>query len=131
MRDLRKLEVLEQGMHIADLIYDITESFPKTETYGITQQMQRCAVSIPSNIAEGCSRDSEREFSRFIQIALGSSFELETQLLIAKKRKYFNDDSIFYLLEIIQKRLNALNNKLKAKSQLPKTNSQRPIAKSK
>lgn len=73
---------------------------------------------IPSNIAEGCSRDSEREFSRFIQIALGSSFELETQLLIAKKRKYFSDDSsIFYLLEIIQKRLNALNNNLKANNQ--------------
>lgn len=118
MRDFRKLEVWEQSIQLADLIYDITESFPKTETYGITQQMQRCAVSIPSNIAEGCSRDSEREFSRFIQIALGSSFELETQLLIAKKRKYFNDDSsIFCLLEIIQKRLNALNNNLKANNQ--------------
>ncbi len=118
MRDFRKLEVWEQSIQLADLIYEITESFPKTETYGITQQMQRCAVSIPSNIAEGCSRDSEREFSRFIQIALGSSFELETQLLIAKKRKYFNDgSSIFYLLEIIQKRLNALNNKLKVNNQ--------------
>ena len=118
MRDFRKLEVWEQSIQLADLIYDITESFPKTETHGITQQMQRCAVSIPSNIAEGCSRDSEREFSRFIQIALGSSFELETQLLIAKKRKYFNDDSsIFCLLEIIQKRLNALNNNLKANNQ--------------
>lgn len=114
MRDFRKLEVWEQGIKLADLIYSITESFPKSETYGITQQMQRCAVSIPSNIAEGCSRDSEREFSRFIQIALGSSFELETQLLIAKKRNYFTDGTaIFELLETIQKRLNALNNKLK------------------
>ena len=74
--------------------------------------MQRCSVSIPSNIAEGCSRKSDKEFSRFIQISMGSSFELETQLLIALERNYFNDKYIFELLNVLQKRLNALNQKL-------------------
>ncbi|MBK9255850.1 MAG: four helix bundle protein [Saprospiraceae bacterium] len=113
MRDFRKLEVWEQSMQLANIIYEICDEFPKSELYGITQQMQRCAVSIPSNIAEGCSRASEREFSRFIQIALGSSFELEIQLFITKNRKYIGDqETVFELLGVVQKRLNALNNKL-------------------
>ena len=88
------------------------DTFPKNEQFAISQQMQRCSVSIPSNIAEGCSRKSDKEFSRFIQISMGSSFELETQLLIASKRNYFNDKHIFELLNVLQKRLNALNQKL-------------------
>ena len=94
------------------MIYDLIDTFPKNEQFAISQQMQRCSVSIPSNIAEGCSRKSDKEFSRFIQISMGSSFELETQLLIALERNYFNDKYIFELLNVLQKRLNALNQKL-------------------
>ena len=99
-------------MELANHVYDIVDQFPKNEMYGLSQQLQRCSVSIPPNVAEGCSRKSNKEFSRYIQVALGSSFELETQLLIAMNRKYFAYSEIFDSLEIIQKRLNALNNRL-------------------
>ena len=66
-------------------IYAITESFPNNEKFGLVSQITRCATSIPSNIAEGCSRSSQKDFSRFLQISLGSSFELETQIEIAKE----------------------------------------------
>ena len=112
MRDFRRLEVWKQSMELVNLVYDLIDTFPKNEQFAISQQMQRCSVSIPSNIAEGCSRKSDKEFSRFIQISMGSSFELETQLLIASKRNYFNDKHIFKLLNVLQKRLNALNQKL-------------------
>lgn len=66
------------------MAYELTKGFPKEEKYGITSQITRAAVSIPSNIAEGSSRDSEKDYKRFVEISLGSSFELETQLLISK-----------------------------------------------
>lgn len=97
-------------MELVDRVYDLCHRFPKSKIYGIVQQIQRSAVSIPSNIAEGCSRDSSKEYSRFIQIALGSAFELETQLLIPQKRNFIHEEvAVFELLLIIQKRLNALN----------------------
>ena len=95
MRDFRKSEVWKQSMELVNLVYDLIDTFPKNEQFGISQQMQRCSVSIPSNIAEGCSRKSDKEFSRYIQISMGSSFELETQLLIASERNSFNDKHIF------------------------------------
>ena len=112
MRNFRKLEVWQQSMQLVKLVYDIVDCFPKNEMYGLSQQVRRCSVSIPSNVAEGCSRKSDKEFSRYIQIALGSSFELETQLLIALSRKYFTNSEVFDNLKIIQERLNALNNRL-------------------
>lgn len=71
-------------MTLAKLIYKITSQFPKNETYGLASQMQRCSVSIPSNIAEGHSRNNKREYFQFLGIAYGSCSELETQILIAK-----------------------------------------------
>ena len=103
-------------MQLVNQVYDVVDCFPKKENFGLSQQVRRCSVSIPSNVAEGCSRMSDNEFSRFIQIALGSSFELETQLLIAQNRKYFDNSEIFKSLEIVQKRLNALNNCLLTQS---------------
>ena len=116
MRNFRKLEVWQQSIDLVDQAYDIVDKFPKNEMYGLSQQIQRCVVSIPSNIAEGCSRQSDKEFSRYIQIALGSSFELETQLIVARNRNYYTNSEIFNHIDIIQKRLNSLNNRLKAKS---------------
>jgi four helix bundle protein len=113
MRDFRKLEVWAQSIDLADKIYMLCENFPKSEIYGITQQIQRAAVSIPSNIAEGCSRSSSKEFSRFLEISLGSSFELETQLIISHRRNYFDEKTIFEELNTLQKRINALLNSLK------------------
>lgn len=97
-------------MELVDRVYEVFYRFPKSEIYGIVQQIQRSAVSIPSNIAEECCRDSAKEYSRFNQIALDSSFELETQLLISQKRNFVHEEvALFELLLIIQKRLNALN----------------------
>lgn len=90
-------------------MYQTCKHFPDSEKYGLVQQIKKCAVSIPSNISEGCSRDSSKEFSRFIQIALGSSFELETQLVISKNLNFLKDSKLFNELTVIQKQLNSLN----------------------
>ena len=95
-------------------IYELTKEMPKSERYNLTDQLKRAAISIPSNIAEGCSRNSSKEFSRYIQIALGSAFEVETQLLIVKDIDFAEiEDSLFENLNRFQKRLNALNKAIK------------------
>lgn len=73
------------------LVYEISISFPKEETFGITSQMRRAAISIPSNIAEGASRQSNKEYIQFLYIALGSVMELETQLVITYNLGYLNE----------------------------------------
>ena len=78
-------------MDFVVLVYQLLGRFPKNEQYGLISQMQRAAVSIPSNIAEGKERQSDRDFARFIAIALGSLAELETQLLIAQRLGYLNE----------------------------------------
>lgn len=80
----KELVVWNKVMELARIIYRLTASFPKTEQYGLTSQMRRAAVSIPSNIAEGSKRGSKKDFTNFLRTALGSSAELETQLLLAK-----------------------------------------------
>ncbi|MFC1859599.1 four helix bundle protein [Thermodesulfobacteriota bacterium] len=74
-----KLEVWQRSMDLAVEIYRVTETFPKEEVYSLTSQIRRCAVSIPSNVAEGAARNSRKEFARFLYIALGSAAELATQ----------------------------------------------------
>lgn len=102
-------------MRLVKMIYDLTEYFPQSERFGLISQMQRCAVSIPSNIAEGSRRDSNKEFRRFILIALGSGAELETQIQISKDLGYAgNTLQVDMLLEEIMKMLNALQKKLSA-----------------
>lgn len=87
----KDMEVWKQAMELVFDIYKLTESFPKDEMFGLVSQMRRCAVSIPSNIAEGCGRFSDKETLRFISIATGSLAELETQLLIAKHLNFVKD----------------------------------------
>ena len=82
--DHKKLDVWKYSMDLVVHVYKITSNFPKSEVYGLTSQMRRCAVSVPSNIAEGAARNSNKEYNRFLAIALGSLSELETQLLIAE-----------------------------------------------
>ena len=86
----KKLEVWQEGVALATKIYEITETFPKTESYGMTSQMRRAAVSIPSNIAEGAARWSSKEFAQFLNIAGGSLSELDTQLEIALNLCYIS-----------------------------------------
>jgi four helix bundle protein len=84
-RSYRDLEVWKLSLNLVEEIYKATARFPASENYGLSQQIRRAAVSIPSNIAEGQFRNSPKEFKQFLSIALGSSAELETQLIIVNK----------------------------------------------
>ena len=105
-------------MEIAKAAYKLTRKLPKEEKYGLSSQAFRAAVSIPSNIAEGCSRTSQLDFKRFLEIALGSAFELETQLMIASELGIAPPDEVKELttrLNLEQKMINTLISKIKAK----------------
>jgi len=93
MHHFKELNVWQKSIQLATNIYDLTTQYPKQETYGLTSQIRRCTISISSNIAEGAGRFSKKEFRHFFNIAYGSSFELETQLIISKNLKYVDDDS--------------------------------------
>ncbi len=83
--------IWQKAKNLAVIIYRLTNHYPKKELYGLVSQINRCAVSIPSNIAEGYGRKSTKEYIQFLQIALGSSRELETQLIISKEIKIINN----------------------------------------
>ncbi len=92
MHNFHHLSIWEEGINLVDVIYKITELFPKHELFGLASQMQRAAVSVPSNIAEGSGKTTDKEFSHFLNHAIGSLFELETQVIIAHRRQYINDE---------------------------------------
>ena len=94
MRDHNKLRAFELADELVIMIYQITKTFPKDEIYGLTSQMRRAAVSVPSNIVEGCARESQVEYVRFLVIAFGSLRELHYQFSIAKRLGYINEKSI-------------------------------------
>ena len=95
----RNLDVWKKSIDFVTTIYKTTESFPKSEIYGLTSQIRRSAVSIPSNIAEGATRKSKIEFKQFLYIALSSAAELETQLIIANNLNYINVHEFESVLE--------------------------------
>ncbi len=88
----KDLLVWQQAIDLTVNIYALTSNFPKSELFGLASQIQRAAISVPSNIAEGHARDSTKEYLRFISIALGSLAEVETQLVIANKLQFLNDE---------------------------------------
>ncbi|PWN59511.1 four helix bundle protein [Chryseobacterium viscerum] len=89
--NFKKLKIWQMGMELSRLTLDLTDTFPTYEKYGLKSQMDRCVISIPSNIAEGSSR-TNKSFSHFLDISLGSSFELQTQILLANHRKYLSNE---------------------------------------
>ena len=91
--DHKDLDVWKAGIDLASLIYETTKSFPKEEMYGLSGQLRRAAVSVPSNIAEGAARNSDKEFMQFLYIALGSLAEVDTQIIIAGRLGYIKDSS--------------------------------------
>ena len=117
MKDFRTLKVWEKSHALTLSIYKATEKFPKQEMYALTNQIQRAAVSIPTNIAEGCGKDSDAELKRYFLISMGSSSELEYLLLLARDLGYLPETlfqpMITDLVEI-RKMLNAFIQKLKA-----------------
>jgi four helix bundle protein len=92
------LKVWQVSMDVVEQIYRLTHNFPKHEVYGLTSQIQRAAVSLPSNIAEGHARDSTKEFLYHVSIALGSLAELETQLILAKRLAYLEKQDLNVVL---------------------------------
>jgi S23 ribosomal protein. len=118
MRDFRNYNIWKQAIDFATEIYKITRTFPKFELYGLCDQLQRAAVSISSNIAEGCSRDSEKDFAHFLEIAIGSAFEVESQLLIAKNLKYIDEaiyNNLVSILSQTERQIHSLINKIRMK----------------
>jgi len=114
MSDYKNLEVWEKSISLVLEAYAVTNNFPKEERYALADQIRRATVSIPSNIAEGASRNTRKEFIQFIYIALGSASELETQIIIAEKLGYIkNKESLLSEITVIRKMLNALISSLK------------------
>ena len=117
MKDFRSLKVWEKAHALTLAIYKSTERFPKQELYSLTNQIQRAAVSIPANIAEGCGKDSDAELKRYFTIAMGSASELEYLLLLAHDPGYLQENiyqSMQNDLVETRKMLNAFIQKLKA-----------------
>ena len=111
MRNFRELDIWKNGIEIVKMVYLTTNSLPNNETYGLSSQIKRAAVSIPSNIAEGCSRSSQKDFKRFLEISLGSAFEVETQLEIIKQLNLIpskNIDPIISSINNEQKKISKL-----------------------
>jgi len=98
MNYFKELKVWQKAIELVTETYLLTKGFPKDEVFGLVSQIRRCVVSIPSNIAEGCGRKSNKDFGNFLGIALGSSFEFETQIIISKNIGYLNEQQ-FLLLE--------------------------------
>ena len=108
MNDFKKLKVWSHGIHLTKLIYELSEELPQLEKYGLVSQMRRAAVSIPSNISEGSSRETDKDYKRFLRIALGSTFELETQLVLVRELRLLADErleSVFQTLAEEQRML--------------------------
>ncbi len=91
MRDFKKYDVWRLGHELALGVYKITSSFPHSEKFQLISQMQRAAYSIPSNFSEGCGRDSDKDFNRFVQISLGSAHELEYFFILSKDLKFIDE----------------------------------------
>ena len=119
MKDFRNLLVWEKAHQLTLAIYKNTKSFPKEELFGLTSQIRRASISIPSNIAEGCGRSSDAELARFCQISMGSASEVEYQILLANDLKYLQNDvfnNLFDKIIEVKKMLSSLIKRLKAKS---------------
>ena len=98
MHDFRQLKVWKEAVAFASSVYALTDNFPKSEMYGITNQIRRASVSISSNIAEGAGRNTDKDFQRFLGYAKGSCYELETQLLISGNLGYAEQQEIDQLM---------------------------------
>ena len=101
MKNFKQLKIWQKGFEIAVNTYQFASTLPKEEKFGLTSQITRAAISIPSNIAEGSSRSSEKDYSRFIEVSLGSCFELEMQLLIAQQIKFGDSEIQKHILKAL------------------------------
>jgi four helix bundle protein len=118
MKTHKDLKVWSDSLALVTLVYQKTKTFPDDEKFGLISQIRRCAVSVPSNIAEGSARNSDKEFIRFLYISLGSAAELHTQLIIANNLDYLKDsefESLSQDLESISRMISGLIRSVKIK----------------
>jgi len=115
MHNFKKLNIWQNSVNFVTEIYRLTRTFPAKERFGLISQMERSALSIPANIAEGSAKTSNKDFARFLEISIGSSFELETELIVAKNLGYLDDEKYLYFqnkISELQKMINGFKNKL-------------------
>ena len=115
MRDFKKYDIWKLSHQLTLTIYTISNSFPKDETYNLVSQIRRSTLSIPTNMAEGCGRNSDKEFNQFLNIALGSATETEYLILLAKDLNYLNEENYLLLdqqINTIKSKIYTLKNKL-------------------
>jgi four helix bundle protein len=125
MRNPNKLAVAEQAMALAVAVYRLTNDFPPSERFGLATQMRRAAVSVGSNIAEGCGRSGNREFLRFLQIARGSTTEIAFQLAVAVNLGFGDSgdqEAVAELVDHVQRMLNRLTASVRQKIAAPREN---------
>jgi four helix bundle protein len=103
MRNFKELEVWKEGRILSKNIYLLTKTLPDDEKFGLISQIKRCVISIPANIAEGAAKNSQKDFARFLQISLGSCFELESHLILCMDLEIINNSETIGNLESIQK----------------------------
>ena len=99
MHNFRELKIWQRSMDLVVKVYKKTKTFPKEETFGITFQIRKSAVSVPSNIAEGAGRDSNQQFKHFLAISMGSDNELQTQIELSRRIGYITDEDAFDIIE--------------------------------
>ncbi len=102
MHNFLELQIWKKSMVLSKSIFILTKAFPDNEKYGLTSQINRASVSVPSNIAEGSSRRSDKDFGRFLQMSLGSLFELETQIILANEFEYISTNDFKTTIENIK-----------------------------
>ncbi|WP_291286097.1 four helix bundle protein [Flavobacterium sp.] len=117
VKSYKELLIWQKGIKIVFLVYKLTMDFPKEEVYALTSQLKRASVSVPSNIAEGFGRQTDKSFNHFLSISKGSLNEIETQLIIAKELQFISNDALYneimFLIEEESKMINAFSRNLK------------------
>lgn len=114
IQSYKELDVWKKGIEIVDTVYEATKKFPEDEKYGLVPHMQRTAISIPSNIAEGFARQHTNEYRQFCYVALGSCAELETQLIIANRHNFISNNDCSMIQECLDHESRMLMNLIKA-----------------
>jgi len=115
MHNYKNLKIWHEAMDLVTEVYSLTKKFPEQERYGLTSQLQRAAVSIPSNIAEGTSRASQKEFKHYLSISMGSAFEVTTQLELSFRLGYINEeekDRILSINDLLQRKIQSFSKQL-------------------
>jgi four helix bundle protein len=109
MKNFKQLIMWQKGIQIVKRVYEVAKEFPPEEKYGMISQMTRAAISIPANISEGSSRNSEKDYARYLQLALGSAFELQTYLVISMEMNWIKEKDIKEVETLVEEEIKMLH----------------------